>query len=253
MTTGTGELSPARLPLPSRIARLALDLVFPPHCVSCGALGEFICELCAAGMQRAEGDRCPVCWVGGSSGRCARCRYSRPAFKAARAVFVYDKETLSSYKHDGAVRTAVHALKYRDLSALGRTMAYPMAEFLAEWAPPVEVIVPVPLFGMRRRIRGYNQSELLAREVGRLRGLPVDAGAIVRRRATPPQVRQMGLDERLGNIAGAFAPGHRRLSGRSVLLIDDVMTTGATLGECARVLVEGGSGPVFALTFARED
>jgi ComF family protein len=204
-------------------------------------------------MQRAEGDRCAVCWIGGGTGRCARCRYSRPAFKSARAVFVYDHETLSAYRHDGAVRAAVHALKYRDLSALAATMAVPMADAFGDWSPPVDVIVPVPLFGMRQRIRGYNQSELLARELGQLAGLPVERRALVRRRATPPQVQQSGLDDRLTNLSGAFGPGRRHMSGRSVLLIDDVMTTGATLHECARVLVDSGSGPVFALTFARED
>jgi competence protein ComFC len=144
-------------------------------------------------------------------------------------------------------------LKYRGVSALARTMATAMAEFRAAWSPPADVIVPVPLFGMRRRIRGYNQSELLAREIGRLSGLPVATKALVRRRATPPQVRQPDEESRRSNLDGAFGPGRRAIEGVAVLLVDDVMTTGATLDACARVLLDGGSGPVFALTFARED
>jgi ComF family protein len=128
-----------------------------------------------------------------------------------------------------------------------------MAHLLADWRPPVDVIVPVPLFGMRQRIRGYNQSELLARETAQMVGVPLEAGTLLRRRPTPPQVRQEGLDARLANMEGAFALKNRRLEGRAVLLVDDVMTTGATLDQCARVLLDGGSGPVFALTFARED
>jgi ComF family protein len=176
-----------------------------------------------------------------------------PAFKAARSTFVYDSEVLPVYEHDAAVRAAVHALKYRGVSSLGRTMAAPMADLFSAWAPPVESIVPVPLFGMRQRLRGYNQSELLAREIGRAAGISVITNVLRRTRATPPQVRQMGYDERMANMAGAFAVSGRRLEGRSVLLVDDVMTTGATLDACARVLLDAGTGPVFALTYARED
>jgi ComF family protein len=216
-------------------------------------MGAFICGLCSAGMQPAAGQRCPVCWLGGAEDRCPRCRYDRPAFRAARSVFVYDKEKLAAYRHDGAVRSAVHALKYRGVSAVASVMAAPMAELLAKWSPDVAAIVPVPLFGARRRLRGYNQSELLARGVARLTGLPLETKVLHRRRATPPQVRQPDEESRRSNLDGAFAADGRRAEGRSFLLIDDVMTTGATLDACARVLMDAGSGAVFALTFARED
>jgi len=216
-------------------------------------MGAFICPPCSAGMQRAEGQRCRVCWLGGTDDRCPRCRYDRPAFRAARSVFVYDKETLAAYPHDGAVRAAVHALKYRGVSAVASLMARPMAELLVKWSPGVEAIVPVPLFGMRRRIRGYNQSEVLARDIGRLTGLPVFTNVLVRSRATPPQVRQRDEESRRSNLEGAFEAGRRRAEGRSLLIVDDVMTTGATLDACARVLMGAGSSTVFALTFSRED
>jgi competence protein ComFC len=141
-------------------------------------------------MMKAEGLRCRICWAGGEGDPCARCRYVRPAFRAAGSVFVYDAEVLPAYRHDGAVRASVHALKYRGVSALAREMGGAMAAALEAWAPPVEAIVPVPLSGMRQRMRGYNQSALLAREVGRHAGLPVEGRAIVRRRQTPPQVHQ---------------------------------------------------------------
>ena len=168
-------------------------------------------------------------------------------------MFVYDTEVLPVYEHDGAVRAAVHALKYRGISAVAPLMAAPMAELLGLWAPALDVIVPVPLFGMRQRIRGYNQSELLAREIGRATGLRVETRALTRRRATPPQVRQLGLDDRVANMSGAFAAGRRPPDGKNVLLVDDVMTTGATLDACARVLQDAGSGRIFVLTYARED
>ena len=168
-------------------------------------------------------------------------------------MFVYDKEKLAAYRHDGAVRSAVHALKYRGVSAVASVMAAPMAELLVKWSPGVAAIVPVPLFGARGRLRGYNQSELLARGVARLTGLPLEAKVLRRRRATPPQVRQPDEESRRSNLDSAFAADGRRAEGRSFLLIDDVMTTGATLDACARVLMDAGSGAVFALTFARED
>jgi ComF family protein len=216
-------------------------------------MGEFICAACSDRMMLANGERCSICWSGFSGDRCTRCPYVRPPFRAARSVFVFDSELMPVYEHDGAVRAAVHALKYRGLSALAPAMAAPMAEFLREWSPPVDALLPVPLFGMRRRTRGYNQSELLAREVGRLTGMPVETRALTRRRATPPQVRQVGYDARLANVEDAFRTGRARVRDRNLLLIDDVMTTGATLAACSRVLLDAGANQVFALTYARED
>ncbi|MBI2912367.1 MAG: ComF family protein [Chloroflexi bacterium] len=238
-------------PFLSSVWERALDLVFPPRCVSCGAFGSFLCESCLAAAPRADPPRCPVCWMpvlsraegpGAAAGSCARCRRQPPAFVAARSAFVYD----------GAAREAVHALKYRGLSALAAAMAGPMAECLRPWNPLVEAIVPVPLAGRRRRLRGYNQSELLAREVSRPVGLPLAVRALVRRRAAPPQARAADETARRQNVAGAFAPGPEVPKG-GVLLIDDVLTSGATLDACARALLDGGAGRVFALTFARED
>ncbi len=208
-------------------------------------------------MSKAEPPRCPVCWmpvlrvvegpvlsaVGGPQAAdvCARCHHSRPAFQAARAAFVYE----------GAARQAVHALKYDGVSALAGEMALSMAELLLQWNPPVSAIVPVPLAGGRRRMRGYNQSELLAREISRLTGLPLARRALIRRRSTPPQARQPDEETRRRNVANAFQPGRPVAAG--VLLVDDVITTGATLDACGRVLRDSGAAPVFVLTFARED
>jgi ComF family protein len=131
-------------------------------------------------------------------------------------------------------------------------MARLMAKTLAHWAPAVDAIVHVPLSGGRRRGRGYDQSELLAREVARLSGLPLLKRALVRRRATLPQSGRPDYEARLENVAGAFVVRGGSLPPR-LLLVDDVVTTGATIDECARVLREAGVEAVYALTFARED
>jgi len=171
-----------------------------------------------------------------------RCRQRSPHFEAARCPFTFE----------GVTREAVNTLKYRGLSALVAGMAVPMAECLHQWAPPVKAIVPVPMVGQRRRLRGYNQSELLARELSRLTGLPLASRALVRRRSGLPQARSSSQEARRRNVAEVFALGAAPVAG-NLLLVDDVLTSGATLDACARVLRAGGAGPVYALTFARED
>lgn len=237
-----------------------LDLVFPRRCVGCGAFGAFLCPACLSATPRAQPPRCPGCWMPvlspqrlalgespaegpGAADVCERCRIRPSAFKAARCPFVYA----------GAAREAVHALKYDGLSAVAATMAEAMAGCLTEWRPPVTALVPVPLAGRRRRSRGYNQSELLARALSRLSGLPVNGGLLVKRKAAPPQARAADEAARRANVEGAFAVRPKAETAGALLLVDDVMTSGATLDACARALVAAGHGPVCALTFARED
>ncbi len=251
----------AQRPAAARLWERALDLVFPPRCVSCNGFGAFICDRCLGSITKADHPRCLVCWmpvlsraegpvlsrVEGPTDEsverreCGRCRARPPAFKAVRSVFVYE----------GAARDAVHALKFRGLSAVAHQMAALMAVRLLEWDPPVQAVVPVPLAGRRRRLRGYDQSGLLAKDVSRLTGIPLARSALVRLRATAPQVHQVDEGSRRRNVAGAFGAGSVPAGG--LLLIDDVVTTGATLDACARVLINEAAGPVFALTFARED
>jgi ComF family protein len=179
----------------------------------------------------------------GSGRLCGRCHRSPFAFQAACCPFVFA----------GAAREAVHALKYDGVSALAEVMAGQMADCLAEWSPSVAALVPVPLAGRRRRGRGYNQSQLLARELSKLSGLPVLGRLLVRRRAMPPQARAADESARRANVADAFAVRRDVAAAGPVLLIDDVITSGATLDACARALIEAGHRPVYALTFARED
>lgn len=231
-------------PLLSSAWNRGLDLLFPPRCVSCGSFGAFLCAACLAKTLRAQPPRCPVCWMPGSGDVCGRCRHEPFAFEAARCPFVYA----------GAARDAVHALKYLGVSAVAGVMAQAMAECLTKW-PPQEVValVPVPLSGPRRRSRGYNQSEALARELSRLSGLPLLNGLLVRGKTAPPQARAADEEARRANVADAFAVRRREDVGGPLILVDDVMTSGATLDACAMALCEGGHDTVYALTFARED
>lgn len=112
--------------------------------------------------------------------------------------------------------------------------------------------MPVPLHRKRLQERGYNQSALLAGELGKLTGLPVLNDYLVRRKHTPPQARTTSVGERQSNVVGAFACPDRKLSGRQVLLIDDVSTSGATLDACAGALKSAGAGSVWGLVMAKE-
>lgn len=158
----------------------------------------------------------------------------------------------SAFSYEGVARNAVLALKFEGVSALAPAMARPMADALKAWSQDVGVVVPVPLGWVRKRQRGYNQAELLAREVSRLTAIPLEPRALRRVRQTAAQARQPDEQARQENARGAFELGKRPVSG-SVLLIDDVATTGATLDACARVLLSGGAKAVYGLTFARED
>jgi ComF family protein len=227
-----------------RLGRAALDLVFPPRCVGCGGTGVFLCEACIASLPQADGPRCSRCWRPGRSlGICLECRAAPPAFDGLRAAFVYE----------GVARELVRALKYRGAMALAVPMASLLAEAVRKQGLPVEVVVPVPLSGLRRRTRGYNQAESLARALGRELRLPVRSRAVRRRRHTPPQARSADAEERRRNVAGAFVCRETSIAGLSVLLVDDVTTTGATLAACAGALKEGGIRSVWALAFATED
>ncbi|GAI53812.1 unnamed protein product [marine sediment metagenome] len=117
---------------------------------------------------------------------------------------------------------------------------------------PGEVLVPVPLHQKRLRERGYNQSRLLAQELGKLINLPVVDNCLVRKKHAPPQARSLTVDERRSNVADAFAYRDQRLKDKQVLLIDDVSTSGATLDTCAAALKAAGAISVWGLVLARE-
>ena len=224
-----------------RAGNAALDLIFPPRCAICGASGAFLCASCADRLTPAAPPRCNRCWSPGSYGDvCAHCDATPPPFETLRAAFVYD----------AVARDLVHGLKYRGLTAL----AQPMASLMRD-APGggINLVVPVPLAGLRRRTRGYNQAESLARVLGRDLELRVEPRALRRTRGAPPQARSAGAEARHRNVAGAFTARPELAEGARVLLIDDVTTTGATFAACATALREAGAASVCCLAFARED
>lgn len=220
---------------------MAVDLVLPPSCAACGRGGAFLCEPCEASLSRLQRPYCTRCAHPGADRLCEACASSPPAFDGIRAVCLFE----------GAARRLVHSLKYANFRAVAPDMARLLADLLGPRPVPGEVIVPVPLHPRRERTRGYNQSELLARTVGKRMGLPVRPGIVRRVRNTPPQVSIENYEERRSNIEGSFAcPAG--LSGESILLMDDVVTTGSTMSACAAALKAAGARSVWGLAFARQ-
>jgi len=177
----------------------------------------------------------------GAGNRCQQCARERPRIDGIRACS----------RFQGAVREAVHGLKYKDQRALAEPLA-DLMERIASELPPADAIVAVPLHPSRERVRGYNQSALLARELGRRVGLPVLEGA----RRTRDTANQVGLNRKARevNVKGAFECSAPQLvAGRSLLLIDDVCTTGSTLLACAEPLLRAKASAVWGLVVARQD
>lgn len=222
----------------------AVDLLFPKRCVGCDSEGAFLCVSCQEGLPRLEP---PFCFLCARPGRlmmrlCPRC-WERPLeIDGIRAP----------YRMEGAVREAVHALKYQSVRALAPTLGQLLADFIPDNTPSADVLVPVPLHPRRERSRGYNQSLLLAQGTGRATGLPVEGNALRRLRSTPSQARSAGEEERWANVAGAFEADAALVQGRRVLVIDDVCTTGATLEACSIALKQAGAASVWGVTLARE-
>jgi len=218
-----------------------LNLLFPPRCVVCGQLDTWLCAPCTAQLSWIRGPVCLRCGAPLDHGElCARCRKSPPRLDAIRSPLLFE----------GPLRVAVHRLKYRHAWELAEPLADLLAVYWHAHPLPVDIIVPVPLHPSRLRKRGYNQAALLARAFGARVGLAVDEQALQRVRATASQMRLSAHDRRR-NVEGAFCCSNGRVKGHSVLLIDDVCTTGATLEACADALRSGGAEAVSALTLGR--
>jgi ComF family protein len=231
------------LPQLTKLKGMALDLLFPQWCVGCGREGDYICCSCRQLLLPIEPPVCPRCGRPQSSGMlCSECVNWQADIDGIRSPFVFD----------GVMRQAIHEFKYRNLRALATPLAELLYGYFLTNPIPGEFLVPVPLHRERWRERGYNQSSLLARELGKLTGLLVVDDCLVRQQHTHPQARAANVGERQRNVAGAFACQDGRLRGKQVLLIDDVTTSGATLNSCAGALKSAGAISVWGLVMAGE-
>ena len=254
---------PERHAKPRRIQRLAqagLDLLYPPHCIACprsltsGGNGVF-CDACATDIQWIGHARCKRCGDRAGEGlgviaECPSCRNHPPAFVlATSAVAQYEA---------GPLRQAVLSLKFGHALFVTPILARLLAERIRmtklwENSPPPVALIPVPLFKKDRRTRGFNQTEELATLLSQELKIPVENGLLKKIRNTAPQAT-LERAQRLENLKGVFQADPKRAArykDKSIILVDDVMTTGATMSECARTLNAAGIGAIYAAVVAR--
>lgn len=232
-------------------ARFAFDVLLPPRCLCCQqrvASPGALCAPCWSAMHFIERPFCerlglPFAYDLGPGVVCAEAREAPPGYDRARAAVIYD----------AASRRLVHALKYRDRQEVAALMARLAARAGHDLLADADVLVPVPLHRGRLWRRRFNQAALLAGGIGREAGVATDLTAL---RRTRPTRRQVGLDarQRALNVRGAFTVASgatERIAGRRVILVDDVLTSGATAEAAAHALRKAGAARVDVLVFAR--
>lgn len=236
----------------SRLAKACVDLVFPLRCALCRRkiLPDSVIPLCPACSAAVKRNHPPFCRKCGRTidhdarnrGICSSCTRRITHFDRAYSPFLYE----------GPVKALIQELKYRGKDRLGPALGGLMAEFIKEYALNldfIDYVVPVPLHPAKLREREFNQALLLAQPVAAALEIPVAEGALARTRATRTQT-DLRRDDRYRNVEGAFTAGAHPLLSGNILLIDDVLTTGATASEAAKALKEAGAGIVFVLTLA---
>lgn len=236
------------MPLTKQTLHSLLDIIIPPACPLCekALCVDSFCKTCLSEILslKITSPMCTRCGEPflkgtGLDRECGRCLTEKSFFTVARSAFIYDKQILE----------AIHNLKYSGNTVLAKPLGALLSE-AAIFDERPDVIVPVPLHINRLRLRGFNQTLLMAKEAGQRLSLKVDYSTLKRIRDTGEQVR-LCAEERQRNVAGAFAlTDSTAFKDKKVLLIDDVYTTGATLRECSKVLTRAGA-KVYALTLAR--
>lgn len=226
----------------SVLIRWAAELLYPPRCILCDEIlrdaQEGCCAKCRLHLPYIQGARCQKCGkpVEDEAEYCEDCGRYRHVFDCGIAVFTYS----------GQIRQSVYRMKAanrRDyLAFYAKEMEGLLEPYLKRWMP--EVIIPVPMHPKKKRARGYNQAELLARGISALCGIPVDADTLYSTKKTGAQ-KQLDLRGRMKNLRGAFALKKDVYGAKRVLIVDDIYTTGSTVDEAARVLKAAGVRHVF--------
>lgn len=223
----------------SRLLWSALDLLFPPVCGGCGKVGSRWCVSCQQRVQVLNGIVCEICGLPqGTDGICGVCLADRPHFHALRAWAVFDDP----------LRKALHKLKYYHDAPMGDALAAQMTDFVRDLNWPIDMLIPIPLGRQRMKERGYNQAGMIAEPLAMALDIEFAPKALMRHKETRSQVG-LSKQERQKNVLGAFQAAG--VDGKTILVLDDVSTTGSTLSSSAEALFSAGAKDVYALTVAR--
>lgn len=224
-----------------RLLWSGLDYIYPPLCGGCGKRGNRWCDDCNTLSQRIV---TPICNCCGSplqnSNLCERCKTQPPAYTALRSWAIYS----------GPVRRAIHQLKYRRDIGLGEALAAGLIMILDTQKWQIDMVIPIPLGKKRQNERGYNQAATLALPIAYAKGLAYKPSALIRKQETASQV-YLSREQRAKNVKGAFWANPSMVSGKNILVVDDVTTTGATMQASAEALIEAGAACVYGITLAR--
>ena len=234
------RLSPLQR-LAGEAGRTMLDMFYPLECAGCGGSGKIICDKCAGDLAELVPPCCRICSAYSASELCQACAQSGRQFEGVRAPFRYE----------GSIRQAILALKYGGIKAAAPQLGDMLADHLQANPLPGDILVAVPMHVSRRRERGYNQAELLARRVADRCEIPFQAELLVRTRRVDAQAGMASAVSRVANVADSVAVARRdEVRNQGVILVDDVATTGSTLDTCAAALKEAGATSVWCLTLA---
>lgn len=222
-----------------------MEFLYPRTCCFCGKLSEkSICDECRKKVEYIAEPRCKKC---GKPIRyeeqeyCGDCENQRFHYEQGRNLWV----------HKGAVPWSIYQFKYHNRRIYGEFYAQEFYRLYGKWIREreIDVIIPIPLHRKRKRKRGYNQSEIVARHLGKIMDIPVDAKAIVRKKYTIPQ-KTLDDRNRRKNLKNAFVVTREKLYSKNILLIDDIYTTGSTIDEAAKVLMEKKHNKIWFLTIS---
>jgi len=221
-----------------------LDLLLPPRCLHCESAGSWFCATCVSQISFIAPPVCQRCGtpIDTKTSTCKQCKNN--------PLNSIDGIRVVAYFENNPIRSAIHFLKYKNHKAVASALADLLANAYRQYALDLDVIVPVPLHVSRFKERGYNQSELLVKQLGNLLKLPTNVKTLQRTRKTQSQM-ELGAEERHKNVASAFGCSDTELANKRVLLIDDVCTTGSTLDACAEALKINNAQSVWGLTLAK--
>lgn len=245
----------------NKIKKLFLDLVYPKFCLGCGLEGDWVCKKCLKKIVYVKTQVCPECQkvsIGGEY--CVKCRYEEILIKIKgkkKPKKIKKRKPLqgiivSCYYEEGPVKELVHNFKYNNIRELGEFLSTTMEKTLREnFEIGSNVIISAtPLHWFRKQHRGYNQAELLAQRVSEKTNIPYKS-LLIKKNNTKSQVK-LRKDERRENLKNVFRlRPDADIIDKTIILVDDVTTTGTTLQECARVLRENGAEKVWGLVVAR--